>query len=247
VIDRLRMGFERQFGKPPTVVELRGLVTGHVREEVLFREALALGLDRDDIIVRRRLAQKMEFLTADLANVTEADEAAVRAYFTQHAVQYARPAQVSFRQVYFSREKRGAQAEAAAREALAALAKGGSDDAMGDAFLHGFKFEKSDPQEMTALFGGEFAAQVGTLPAGEWRGPIASTYGFHLVRVEARGAVQPASFEQVRVSVVRDFNEERRSAANREIFAKLLGRYQVAVDEAALVKAAAPAGKLAQR
>ncbi|MBC8039364.1 MAG: peptidyl-prolyl cis-trans isomerase [Opitutaceae bacterium] len=234
VIDRLRAGYERQFGQAPDAVELRGLVTAHIREEVFCREALALGLDRDDTIVRRRMAQKMEFLTGDLVSVSAPDEASVREFFQKNAARYARPGQVSFRHVYFSKEKRGTKGEAAAREALAALAKGASDETLGDPFLHGFEFAKSETQEITALFGGEFEAELGGLPEGQWRGPVESSYGLHLVRVEARGALQPAAFDAVRASVERDFNEERRSTANREIFEKLLERYQVTVDEAAL-------------
>ncbi len=247
VIDRLRAGYERQFGQAPDARELRGLVTAHIREEVFYREALALGLDRDDTIVRRRMAQKMEFLTGDLADVAEPNEASVREFFERNAARYARPAQVSFRHVYFSKEKRGANYEAAAREALADLAKGVSDEAMGDAFLHGFEFAARDAQEITALFGEEFAAQLAALREGEWSEPVASSYGLHLVRVDARGPVQPASFDAVRATVVRDFNEERRNTANREIFEKLRERYQVAVDEAALLKAAGPAMQLVQR
>jgi peptidyl-prolyl cis-trans isomerase C len=247
VIERLRAGFERQFGKVPDEEELRGLVTAHIREEVLCREALALGLDRDDTIVRRRLAQKMEFLTDDLASAAEPDDAAVREFFEKNATRYAKPAQVSFRQVYFSAEKRGAKGEAAACEALVALDRGASDETMGDAFLHGFTFAERETQEITALFGGDFAARIGTLREGEWSGPIASSYGLHLVRIEARGKEQPASFDAVRATVVRDFNDERRRAANREIFERLRERYQVDVDEAALAKAAALANRLAQR
>jgi peptidyl-prolyl cis-trans isomerase C len=247
VIERLHAGFERQFGKAPDGEELRGLVTAHVREEVLCREALALGLDRDDTIVRRRLAQKMEFLTDDLVSAAEPGDADVRKFFEKNASGYAKPAQVSFRHVYFSKEKRGAKVEATAREALAALAGGASDEAMGDAFLHGFVFAERETQDITALFGAEYAERMAALRVGEWSGPVESSYGLHLVRVEARGAVKPASFDAVRSRVVRDFNEERRRAANLAIFEKLRERYQVKVDEAALSKAAAPTNKMAQR
>jgi peptidyl-prolyl cis-trans isomerase C len=247
VIDRLRAGYERQFGQAPDAVELRGLVTAHIREEVFCREALALGLDRDDTIVRRRMAQKMEFLTGDLAGLVEPNEALVREFFENNAARYARPANVSFRHIYFSKEKRGAKSEAAALEALTALAKGASDEAMGDSFLHGFEFAEHETQEITALFGGEFAAQLAALREGEWSEPVVSSYGLHLVRVDARGAAQPANLDTVREAVVRDFNEERRTNANREIFEKLRERYQVAVDEAALTNAAGHAKKLAQR
>ncbi len=247
VIDRLRAGYERQFGQAPNAEELRGLVTAHIREEVLCREALALGLDRDDTIVRRRMAQKMEFLTDDLVGTVEPEDAAVREFFAKNAERYAKPAQVSFRHVYFSKEKRGARGGSAAREALVALARGASDEMMGDPFLHGFEFAARDTQEITALFGGEFAAQLATLLESEWSGPVESSYGLHLVRIEARGTVQPARLDAVRATVVRDFNEERRSTANREIFEKLRERYQVVVDEAALTNAAATVNKLARR
>jgi parvulin-like peptidyl-prolyl isomerase len=247
VIDRLRAGYERQFGQAPDAKELRGLVTAHIREEVFCREALALGLDRDDTIVRRRMAQKMEFLTGDLATPVEPSEASVREFFEKHAARYARPASVTFRHVYFRKEKRGAKGESAAREALAALAKGASDEAMGDAFLHGFEFATRETQEITALFGAEFATQLGALREGEWNGPVESSYGLHLVRIDARGAVQPARFDAVRETVVRDFCEERRNIANHDIFEKLRERYQVSVDEAALAKATVPVKRLAQR
>jgi hypothetical protein len=240
VIDRLRAGYERQFGQAPDAGELRGLVTAHIREEVLCREALALGLDRDDTIVRRRLAQKMEFLTDDIATAATPEDAAVREFFVKNAARYAKPAHMSFRHVYFSKEKRGAKSEAAMRESLAALAGGASDETMGDPFLHGFVFAERETQDITALFGAEFAARVTALRQGEWSGPVESSYGLHLVRVEARGAVQPSSFDAVRDTVVRDLNEDRRSTANREVFEKLRERYQVAVDEAALTKSAPP-------
>ena len=247
VVERLCAGYARQFNRAPDEEELRGLVTGHIREEVLCREALALGLDRDDTIVRRRLAQKMEFLTDDITGAAEPDEAALQRFFAENAARYAKPARVSFRHVYLSKEKRGAGVDAAAREALAALGKGVSDDTLGDAFLHGFEFSEREPEDITALFGREFAAQVATLREGAWSGPVASSYGLHLVRVEARAEPKPVALEAVRAAVLRDFNDERRRTANREIFGRLRERYQVAVDEAALTKAAAVPAKTVQR
>jgi hypothetical protein len=247
VIDRLRAGYERQFGQAPEAEELRGLVTAHIREEVLCREALALGLDRDDTIVRRRLAQKMEFLTDDIATAAGPEEAAVREFFEKSAARYATPGRVTFRHVYFSKEKRGAGAEAAAADALAVLGKGGSDEAFGDSFLHGYEFAGREQDDIIAAFGSEFAKHLEALPAGAWCGPVESSYGLHLVRVEARTAPRAATFDEVRETVARDLNDERRRAANREVFERLRERYRVTVDEAALTNAAAPANKLAQR
>lgn len=244
VVERLRAGYERQFGQAPDAATLSGLVTAHIRQEVLCREALALGLDRDDSIVRQRLAQKMEFLTDDLVGAAEPPEAALLSYFATNAARYARPARVSFRHIYFSNDKRGAGAAAAARDARAALAKGADEQSLGDAFLHGFEFDQREPVELSALFGPEFAARLGTLPAGDWQGPLASSYGSHLVRVGQRTVPEPVTLAQARPAVLRDFQEEQRRTANREIFERLRQRYQITVDEAAITNA--PAVKMAE-
>jgi peptidyl-prolyl cis-trans isomerase C len=239
VIERLRAAYERQFGKSPDAEELREQVTAHIREEVFSREAVALGLDRDDTIVRRRLAQKMEFLTDDIVVAAEPTDATVREFFEKNAARYAKPGRVSFRHVYFSKEKRGASADAAAREALAALQKGANDETMGDPFLQGFDFAEREQDDVIAAFGPDFAKQLAAQPTGAWRGPVASSYGLHLVRVDDRTEPRAVKFDEVRETVLRDFNDERRRTANREFFEKLRQRYDVAVDEAALAKAAA--------
>lgn len=238
VIERLRLGFQRQFNVPPDEAELRGLISAHIREEVLCREALALGLDRDDTIVRRRLAQKMEFLTDDIISTREPDEATLQRFFVENTSRYVRPVQVSFRHVYFSTQRRGGGAEAAACEALAELRKGAGDEAIGDPFLHGFEFAEREPDEVAALFGSEFAALLAAQPPGEWSGPLVSSYGLHLVRVEARSESKPVTLDAARAKVLRDFNDERRRTANREIFERLKRRYHITVDEPAITRAA---------
>src|SRR5687767_12866405 len=187
-IDGLRATWQRQYHRAPGVDELRGLVNDHVREQVLYREALALGLDRNDGIVRRRLAQKMEFLSADIMEPAAPDDAQLQRYFDQHADRYAQPARLSFRHVYFSHAKRGPGAADDARGALVALAQpGASDEAFGDAFVGEFEFSDRSDREIGNTFGKEFASDVATLPVGQWAGPVTSTYGVHLVRVSARG------------------------------------------------------------
>jgi parvulin-like peptidyl-prolyl isomerase len=247
VIERLRAGYERQFGQPPDTEELRGLVAQQIREEVLYREALTLGLDRYDTIVRRRLAQKMEFLTDDILATEQPNDAELERFFTKNAARYAKPPKATFRQIYFSQEKRGATAETAAREALAALCNGASDERFGDAFLHGFEFVEREPGEIAALFGKDFAAQLATQPTDQWRGPLSSSYGVHLVRVERRTQPQPVGLADVRDAVLRDFTEERRRSANSALFEKLRERYEVIVDESAFNRTAAVPAKVATR
>jgi peptidyl-prolyl cis-trans isomerase C len=247
VIDRLRAGYERQFSQSPDAEELRGLVNAHIREEVLCREALTLGLDRDDTIVRRRLAQKMEFLTDDIATAATPESAAVREFFEKNPARYAKPGRVTFQHIFFSKEKRGAGLEVAVASALAALAKGAGSETLGDPFLHGYEFAEREPDDVIAAFGAEFAQQLAAQPVDVWRGPVSSSYGLHLVRVEARTEPRAANFTDVRETVARDLNDERRRATNAEVFEKLRERYQVSVDEAALTNAVPSTNKLARR
>jgi peptidyl-prolyl cis-trans isomerase C len=243
----LSEGFARQWHRAPDANELRGVVNDHIREELLHREALALGLDRNDTIVRRRMAQKIEFLTQDIAAAVEPDDAALRAFFDANAGRYAKAALVSFRHVFFSKERRGTRVDADAGEALNALRQGASDETVGDPFLREYAFANADADQIAAALGREFATAVAELPAGEWRGPVASSYGVHLVHISERTDSQPVAFEAVREAVARDFTEERRRAANGEFVAHLKTKYHISVDEAALAKAAVPTSKTAQR
>ena len=240
-------GFAKQWHRAPDQAELRGLVDDHIREEVLYREALAMGLDRNDTIVRRRMAQKMEFLSQDIAAAVEPDDAALRKFFVQNAARYAEATRVSFRHVYFSKERRGAKLDADVAEALAELAKGANDETMGDPFLREYEFTDASADDIAAAMGREFAEKVTELPAGEWRGPVASGYGLHLVRVNGRAEPQPVAFETVHDAAVRDFSDERRRTANQDFLQQLKARYRITVDEAALNGATASPTKTATR
>ncbi|MBL9136146.1 MAG: peptidyl-prolyl cis-trans isomerase [Verrucomicrobiales bacterium] len=240
VVERLRLGYERQFGQAPDEETLRGLVTAHVREEVLCREALALGLDQDDSIVRRRLAQKMEFLTDDLLVVAEPEEHALRQYFAMNAARYAQPSRVTFRHVYLSRDRRGTNTEPEALEVLETLKTGVSDESLGDPFLHGYTFEKQDTEELAATFGNEFLGPLSTAPTGKWFGPVPSPYGLHLVKVAQRSETKPVPLQTVREKVIQDFKDDRRRLANQELFERLRQRYRIQVDERAIFNATNP-------
>lgn len=167
-------GFTKQWHRAPDETELRGLVNDHIREEVLYREALAMGLDRNDTIVRRRMAQKMEFLSQDIAAAVEPDEAALRKFFEENAARYAQAARVSFRHVYFSKDRRSEKLTVDAKAALEALANGADEETLGDPSLLPHEFENAHADEITAAFGDKFAADVVALLEGGWRGPVAS-------------------------------------------------------------------------
>ena len=121
-VDQLSVRWQRQMGRPPRPEELQGLTDNFVREEVLVREALALGLDRDDTGIRRRLVQKMNFLVEDLALLNEPTDADLSDYFEQHPEIYRLPPRISFTHIYFSRDQRGDATKADAELALSQLA-----------------------------------------------------------------------------------------------------------------------------
>jgi hypothetical protein len=240
-------GFAKQWHRAPDARELRGLVDDHVREEILYREALAMGLDRNDTIVRRRMAQKVRFLGEDIAATATPDEASLLAFFGKNADKYAKPGSVSFRHIYFSKDRRAATLDADARAALAALAQGGDETDFGDPFIGELEFTAADEARIAVSLGGKFAEQVINLPAGAWQGPIASTYGTHLVLVTGREQARPVAFESVRDAVARDFAEDRRLTSNQDFLERLRARYHVQVDEAALEAAAKDSTETATR
>lgn len=216
-------------GRPPTPEEERALVDRFVDEEVLYREAVALGLDRGDPIVRRRLAQKMAFVAEDGAAARDPSDAELEAYLAAHADRYRAPPRLSFRHVFLGRDRRGDPA-ADAQRLLPELTAGAAPDTLGDPFLQGASFARRAPADIEAVFGKAFTDALLAAPARVWTGPITSSYGAHLVRVEDRveGALPPLS--AVRARVRADLRDERREAALRAMREKLRARYRVEIE-----------------
>jgi hypothetical protein len=232
-VDRMALAWTQRWQRPPSKDELAGMVREAIREQVLYREALSLGLDRDDVVIRRHLRQKYEFVTQDLAFDTDPDEATLLAYYNGQPDRYTRPAQVSFSQILFSTDRRGAVAEADAAQALADLRSATGPEAadlLGDATSLPSGFEKISADEVEAMFGPDFTTALLQQEAGRWSGPIRSGYGLHLVWVSERISGGPIGFQAVRQRVKDDWVYEQRMAANEAIFLKLLDRYEVVVE-----------------
>lgn len=250
--DRARLSdqWRAQMGRAPTESQLQALIDQWIREEVYYREALAMGLDDDDVIIRRRLAQKLTFLTEDMATEDPPDEDTLRAYYKAHADRYAEPARFSFSHRYFSDDRRS-DAEADARRALAGLnaAQTGAshrrpatavtvsmasaaDTAVtgadaGDPFMLQHDYVARSRREIAELFGNEFAAALVELPPGSWQGPVQSAYGWHLVRVDQQLPPRQPDFDQVAQQVTADFREDQRRRANEDYYQSLLRRYEI--------------------
>jgi hypothetical protein len=234
-IENLVVGFTRTWMRPPTQEELQGLIDDSIREEVLYREAVAMGLDRDDTIVRRRLRQKLEFLTEDaVAQSATPTEQELQAYLDRHQDQYREEPKLTFEHIFFNPETRGKSAQTDAQTVLARLnSKNGAGvnlDTQGDAFLLPFKFVAQSGTETARLFGDSFRKSLFQSPLRQWSGPIESSYGLHLVRVneQIRGHVLPLA--KVHDAVLRDVMNERRRQALDAAYAKLRSRYSVVVE-----------------
>jgi hypothetical protein len=232
-IESMVVGFSRTWMRPPSQEELQGLVDDFVREEVLYREAKAMGLDQDDIIVRRRMRQKFEFLAEDQAARTgPPTDQELESYLRQHADKYSEEPNFSFDHIFFSREMRGASADAEANAMLARLSGKGTIDIakLGDVFLLPSRFEKTSAGETARLFGEKFAEDLTKAPLGTWAGPIESSYGIHLVRVNARIPEGAPPMAKVREAVLRDLLSDRRKQELDTQYEKLRARYMVVVE-----------------
>jgi hypothetical protein len=242
-IDRLRAQWTKQYQRQPAPAEMQRLVDARVREEVLYREALAMGLDQDDGIVRRRLAQKLEFLIEDLVAARAPTDAELGAFFEARRESYRLPARVSFSHVYFSPDRRGRAAERDAQLVLAGLRRETLPAAAadrGDGFMMGGSYRQQSADDIEEVFGSEFAAALLALEPGDWAGPIASAYGWHLVRIEARNEARLPKLDEVLDQVRHDWSYEQRRQANEAVFERLLARYELAVEDATLSQSAAP-------
>ena len=233
-VSRLIEIFGRTWQRPPTERELQGLVDEHIKEEILYREALAIGLDRDDTIIRRRLRQKMEFLYEDLAAQYDPADEELEAYLAEHVERFRIEGPLSFAHVYISIDRRGDKAIDDAKTLLARLNRdpeaSGDVASLGDRLLLPSNYESTTPSEIAKMFGRAFAERVSGLPVGEWSGPVESGYGLHLVLVSERSEDRMPELAEVREAVTRDWRVREREQTNDELFRQLREKYRVVVE-----------------
>jgi peptidyl-prolyl cis-trans isomerase C len=231
----LEENWANRWNRPPSAEERRGLIDQYVRESVLYREALAMGLDKDDTIIRRRLTQKLEFLFQDLADMNVPTDEELREYFAANAERYRDPDLLTFTQVFVDPDRRGDRTLDDAEAILTKLAEledpaeGAGDFA--DPFMLQVYYPERSQMEIGKLFGLEFAGSIFDLSQGEWHGPILSGYGVHLVYVHSRYQSPPASFELARDQVASDLQTERREQVNEQYYQGLLTRYEVIIED----------------
>ncbi len=223
--------FQSQWGRPPTPEEFNGLVESKVKEEVLYREGLEMGLDKDDIIVKRRVAQKMQFLTEDVAAMQQPTPAALKAWYEKHSDRFAFPKRVSFRHLYFSPDDRHARAHDDAEKALARLSGQPENSklaaTLADQFMFQDYYRELAPDSLAKEFGPQFAQSVEKLPTGSWQGPIESGFGWHLVFVDAVAPGRVPVFEEVESDVKKAWLDEQGAQAWEKAYQDMRAKYTV--------------------
>ncbi len=234
-IDLLSATFQRQWQRPPTDFELENLIDARVREEVLYREAVAVGLDTNDMIVRRRMVQKMEMLSQDLALLADPTDGELQAFFDENKEDYRIPPEFSFSHIYFNLDNRGADAEADALKVLEDLRAQNPPPARaperGDRFMLGHDFADRSSREVAREFGMEFTDTLTELEPG-WQGPVLSGYGLHLVFLGKRVEDRIPDWTEVRDRLAMDYNRTRSDRARDALYEGLLQKYEVVIDEA---------------
>jgi len=225
--------FARTWRRPPTNEELDGLIRDRVQEEVYSREAMALGLDKDDTIIRRRLRQKMEFLSDDVAALAEPTDDQLGAYLKAYADTFRVQREFTFSQVFLNPERHGENLVRDTADLLAQLRQAGGDadlSELGDSFLLEHKFQSLAASEIVKQFGEKFAAKLGELAPGHWDGPIESGYGVHLVWISERTEGRLPELAEVRDAVRREWANARRLETNEKFYQELLKRYAVTIE-----------------
>jgi hypothetical protein len=234
-IEWMQTAWQKRWNRPPTAAEFDGLIQQYIKETVLYREALTMGLNQHDQVIRRRLAQKLEFLAKDLVALTPPTEEELQAYFAEHRDRYQQPVLYTFTQVFIDPDKRGDTTLDDAEAIKATLIAQGDavDDpgALGDDFMLQNYYPEKDPIEIRKQFGSGFTESLAKLSPGQWHGPVLSGYGVHLVYVSNVSEPPAPVFAELRERVVQDWKTARGEELNEKFYANLRQQYTVVIEE----------------
>jgi peptidyl-prolyl cis-trans isomerase C len=220
-------------GREPTAAELEALIEPTVRDEVMYREALALGLDENDDEVRRRLIEKMTYLTQDLADPEPSSEATLREFYDANPDTFTIPALVSFDQVFFSPGTRGEALEADAAAGLAALRAGRPPAEVGDRTPLRESYDDAPREQVAVLFGDELADALFGAAGGDWTGPFRSDFGLHVVRLRSRSDARLPPYDEIAARVAEEYAAQRRREANERAYREMRARYDIVIERPA--------------
>jgi peptidyl-prolyl cis-trans isomerase C len=215
--------WEQTWRRQPTQTEIDGLIRDYIKDEVYYREAIRLGLDQNDTMMRRRMRSKMEFLIAAQSENEMPSNVALQAWLNTNKSKYMTGSALSFDQVFVNGDT------AAAAKILVQLKQGGASSSLGDPLLVPATFEAAQAQDIDEQFGGGFAKQIAQQPMGQWAGPVRSGFGQHLIRLRkvVPGAVPP--LDQVRQAVENDWREAKRMDREDKSYQALLDGYTIRI------------------
>ena len=235
-LEWMQTAWQKRWNRPPTASEFDGLIQQYIKETVLYREALTMGLNKHDQVIRRRLAQKLEFLAKDLVALIPPTDEELQTYFDEHQDRYQEPARYTFTQVFIDPDKRGDTTLEDAEAIKATLIAQGDEaiedaGALGDDFMLQNYFPEKDQVEIQKQFGSGFSESLIKLLPGQWRGPILSGYGVHLVYVSNISEPPAPVFAEVRERVVQDWETEKGEELNDNFYANLRDQYTIVIEE----------------
>lgn len=237
-VAQVAAAFERTWNRPPTTVELQNAFEQYVRSEVLYREALARGLDRNDPVVKLSLVRKITMLGTAAAAAAEPTDEELEAYFDLRAERYREPARVSLVQVYLDRDRRAASIDADAARLLELLVEEdpGPEEVieLGDASMLPSVIRKVSEDDVARRFGEQFREAIVSLPIGQWQGPVESGFGLHMVKITERTDSRIPQWVEVRDRIEKDLVYEGRKAAEDQFYAEIEPRYQLVYDQSAI-------------
>jgi peptidyl-prolyl cis-trans isomerase C len=233
-LKQLDASFVSQWNRQPTQQEFNGLLESFVRQEILYREGLAMGLDKDDTIVKRRMAQKMEFLSEDVAAAHEPTAQELKDWYDNNAQQFALPGRATFRHVFFGFDRRAQHAQIDAETALARLSGLPENSPLAksesDPFMFQSYYADRDPEQLGKEFGPDFAAAIFKLKPGSWQGPIESAYGWHLIWIESFTPGRIPNLEEIEPDVKAAWLADQKAEQWRATYAKLRAQYDVVAE-----------------
>jgi len=227
-VEQLAANFKRTWMRLPTEDELNALIENHVREEVFYQEALAMGLDQNDPLVKRRMRMKLEFMLEDLASQDVTDEV-LTAFLKQHPDKFRSEAQLSFQQVFLNPDKRKDMASDA-KQLLIRLNDGAAPKSVGDSTLVPYEYSLATQSEIARSFGEAFAKEVVKLKPGNWMGPVYSAYGGHLLKASERIEARQPELADIRAVVEREYLVLQRKEQKDRAYQKLREGYQVTIE-----------------
>ena len=227
-IKQLNVIFQKTWQRPPTSAEMKGLIDEFVLEEAYYRKAVAIGIDRDDTVIRRRLRQKLEFLTDDAAALVSATDEDLAAYLAEHADTFRESPKYSFRQVYFNPDRHADKDATWFADQVERLRAGESE--IGDPSLIAESFVDAPRQAVDGSFGTGFSTSLDELELETWQGPIRSGIGLHLILLENRVEGRLPSLDEIRPIVEREWSNVQRIANRKAMDAELLKAYEVVIE-----------------